>query len=69
MRVGDLDGAIEISGPLLDGMYESGGSIWCALTTKVLVEALLQRGALEISKTHNRRWTGWLHCRPILGLC
>ena len=44
MRVGDLDGAIEISGPLLDGMYESGGSIWCALTTKVLVEALLQRG-------------------------
>ena len=44
MRVGDLDGAIEISGPLLDSMYESGGSIWCALTTKVLVEALLQRG-------------------------
>ena len=44
MRVGDLDGAIEISGPLLDSMYESGSSIWCALTTKVLVEALLQRG-------------------------
>jgi adenylate cyclase len=27
----------------LDSLYESGRSIWCALVTTVLVEALLQR--------------------------
>ena len=42
-RVGDLDGAIELSRAALDSLYESGESIWCALATITLVEALLQR--------------------------
>jgi hypothetical protein len=29
---------------VLDGLYNSGGSIWCALATTVLVDALIQRG-------------------------
>jgi hypothetical protein len=29
---------------VLDGLYDSGGSIWCALVTTVLMEALIQRG-------------------------
>jgi adenylate cyclase len=52
-RIGDLDGAIEQSRSVLDGLYDSGGSIWCALTTTVLVEALAQRcgdGDLEHAK-------------------
>ena len=42
-RVGDLDGAIELSRAALDGLYESGDSIWCALATTALVEALMLR--------------------------
>ncbi len=42
-RIGDLDGAVQLSRALLDGLYESGGSIWCAQATTVLVEALIQR--------------------------
>jgi adenylate cyclase len=40
---GDVDRAVEMAGVALDSLYESGRSIWCALVTTVLVEALLQR--------------------------
>ena len=40
---GDVDGAVELAGMALDTLYESGRSIWCALATRVLVEALVQR--------------------------
>ncbi len=40
---GDVDGAVELAGVALDTLYESGRSIWCALATTVLVEALVQR--------------------------
>jgi adenylate cyclase len=43
-RIGDLDGAVELLRESLDGMYESGGSIWCALATAALAEALVKRG-------------------------
>ena len=43
-RLGDIDGAIELAQTVVDGMFESGGSIWIALATNALVEALLQRG-------------------------
>src|ERR1700739_437913 len=44
-RIGDLDGAVLRSREVSDGLYDSGGSIWCALATAALVEALVQRGA------------------------
>ena len=40
---GDVDGAVELARVALDTLYESGRSIWCALATTVLVEALVQR--------------------------
>ena len=43
-RLGDLDGAIELARAVVDDLFDSGGSIWSALATTVLVEALLQRG-------------------------
>ena len=43
-RIGDLDGAVGLLREVLDGLYESGGSIWCALATAALAEALLKRG-------------------------
>ena len=43
-RLGDIDGAIELAQTVVDGMFDSGGSIWIALATSALVEALLQRG-------------------------
>ena len=43
-RIGDLDGAVELLREVLDGLYDSGGSIWCALATTALAEALVQRG-------------------------
>ena len=43
-RSGDLDGAIGLSREVLDDLFGSGGSIWRALATAVLVEALLRRG-------------------------
>ena len=43
-RLGDIDGAIELAQTVVDGMFDSGGSIWIALATSVLAEALLQRG-------------------------
>ena len=42
-RVGDLDGAIELARTVVDDLFASGGCIWNALATTVLVEALLQR--------------------------
>ena len=42
-RPGDVDGAVQMAGAALDALYETGRSIWCALVTKVLVEALIQR--------------------------
>jgi adenylate cyclase len=42
-RLGDLDGAIALAWAVVDDFFASGGSIWSALATTVLVEALLQR--------------------------
>jgi adenylate cyclase len=44
MRVGDIDGAIELARNLVDDLFASGGCIWSALATTVLVESLIQRG-------------------------
>jgi adenylate cyclase len=44
-RLGDLDGAIELARTVVDDLFASGGCIWSALATTVLVEALLRRGA------------------------
>jgi adenylate cyclase len=43
-RFGDLDGAIDLARTVVDDLFDSGGCIWSALATTVLVEALLQRG-------------------------
>jgi adenylate cyclase len=43
-RLGDLDGAIDLARTVVDDLLSSGGCIWNALATTVLVEALLQRG-------------------------
>jgi adenylate cyclase len=43
-RLGDLDGAIGLSRAVVDELFDSGGSIWCALATAVFAEALLSRG-------------------------
>ena len=43
-RLGDIDGAIELAQTVVDGMFDSGGSILIAVATSVLAEALLQRG-------------------------
>jgi adenylate cyclase len=43
-RLGDLDGAIELARTVVDDLFASGGSVWSALATAVLVEALLSRG-------------------------
>jgi adenylate cyclase len=42
-RVGDLDGAIELSRAVLEEGFASGGTIYAARHTNVLVEALLRR--------------------------
>jgi adenylate cyclase len=42
-RTGDVDGAIKQTRPVVDDLLNSGGCIWTALATSVLVEALLQR--------------------------
>jgi adenylate cyclase len=46
-RLGDIDGAVELAQAVVDGMFDSGGSIFIALATSVLVEALLQRGGQQ----------------------
>jgi adenylate cyclase len=43
-RLGDLDGAIGLSRAVADELFDSGGSVWSALATSVLVESLLRRG-------------------------
>jgi adenylate cyclase len=43
-RLGDLDGAIALARTVVDDLLSSGGCIWSALATAVLVEALVQRG-------------------------
>jgi adenylate cyclase len=45
IRLEELDGAIELSRNVVDELFDSGGSVWSALATAVLVEALLRRGA------------------------
>jgi adenylate cyclase len=44
-RSGDLDGAIGLARAVVDDLFDSGESIWSALATTVLVEALLRRAA------------------------
>jgi adenylate cyclase len=43
MRVGDVDGAVEAGRTAVEGLHEWGESIWCALATTAVVEALMQR--------------------------
>jgi adenylate cyclase len=43
-RLEDLDGAIGLSRAVVDELFDSGGSVWSALATSVLVESLLRRG-------------------------
>jgi adenylate cyclase len=43
-RIGELDTAVDLSRSALDVLSTSGDSIWCALATTGLVEALMQRG-------------------------
>jgi adenylate cyclase len=43
-RAGDLEGAIRLASHDVDESFQSGGSIWLAFATNVLVEALLGRG-------------------------
>jgi adenylate cyclase len=43
-RLEDLDGAIGLSRAVVDKLFDSGGSVWSALATSVLVESLLRRG-------------------------
>jgi adenylate cyclase len=43
-RLADLDGAIALSRTVVDELFDSGGSVWNALATAVLVESLLRRG-------------------------
>jgi adenylate cyclase len=42
--LGDLDSAIGLSRAVVDELFDSGGSVWSALATAVLVESLLRRG-------------------------
>jgi adenylate cyclase len=42
-RTGDINGAIQLVRTVVDDVLNSGGCIWTALATSVLVEALLQR--------------------------
>jgi adenylate cyclase len=44
---GDLNGAIEISRPTADHLFDEGGMAWAPVVTAVLAEALLQRGGIE----------------------
>ncbi|MGO9511323.1 MAG: AAA family ATPase [Mycobacterium sp.] len=44
-RAGDIGGAIDLARTVVDELLNSGGCIWTALATTVLVDALLQRGA------------------------
>jgi len=41
---GDLDGAVGLARVVVDDLFDSGGTIWSAPGTAVLVESLLRRG-------------------------
>jgi adenylate cyclase len=43
-RTGDIAGSIDLARAVVGDLFNAGGSIWTALATSVLVEALLQRG-------------------------
>ena len=45
-RLGDFDGAI-VAQRVIDGLFATGGSVWDAQATSVLVESLLQRAGDE----------------------
>ena len=45
LRTGDLNGAVEMSRPIVDDLFENGEMIVRAPATTILVESLLQRGA------------------------
>ncbi|MFZ1163402.1 AAA family ATPase [Mycobacterium sp.] len=42
---GDLNGAIELARATAENLFDEGGLVWIPVTTAVLVDALLQRGA------------------------
>ena len=46
-RVGDLDGAVALARAVVDELFDHGPSIWSALATAVLVEALVRRRSEE----------------------
>ncbi len=43
LRTGDLDGAVEAGRTAVAGLHTWGESIWCALATSALADALIQR--------------------------
>ena len=45
VQVGDLSGGIELARSVVDHLFTSGGFLWLATATAVLVEHLLQRGS------------------------
>ena len=62
-KAGDLDGAIALpDGVIEDHLWNSGEGMW-ALTTGVLVDALVQRGADGDVEAQKRPSTGWRRCR------
>ena len=44
-RAGDFDGAVGLARAVVDDLFDSGGAVWSAPATAVLVEALLRRGS------------------------
>jgi adenylate cyclase len=51
---GDLGGAIELARTVVDDLFNSGGSLWSALATSVLVEVLLRRsGAGDLDEAES----------------
>ena len=53
-RTGDIGGAMELARAVVDEVFNSGGCIWTALATSILVEVLLQRsgdGDLDEAET------------------
>jgi adenylate cyclase len=61
-RIGNLDDAVGQARDTLDGLYESGGSIWSAPATAVLVEALVKRcseGDLREAEAVIERLAAW----------
>ena len=43
LRLGDIDGAHAAAHSVAENLFNSGGTMWDAFATTVLVEALLQR--------------------------